>query len=160
MTHFARFFKCFRRPALCLFGNNNNNCKRALCSMLLYCIISNSLVSQQDRHYYPIFQMKSPRIRQIKEMYTGRWGPWIIWIINQICLTSQLVNLFLFFTTRRCLFREFGEIKVFPKLIGITVTKSLTADVLASLVDALFVPLTVSGIYLKPLLPFYMILWQ
>lgn len=123
MTHFARFFKCFRRPALCLFGNNKNNCKQALCYMLLYCIIPNSLVSQQDRHYYPIFQMKSPRIRQIKDIYTGRWGPWIIWITNQICLTSQLVNLFLCFTTRRCLFREFGEIKVFPKLIGITFTK-------------------------------------
>lgn len=25
MTHFARFFKCFRRPDLCPFGNNNNN---------------------------------------------------------------------------------------------------------------------------------------
>lgn len=25
MTHFARFFKCFRRSYLCPFGNNNNN---------------------------------------------------------------------------------------------------------------------------------------
>lgn len=27
MTHFARFFKCFRRPGLCPFGNNNNSNK-------------------------------------------------------------------------------------------------------------------------------------
>lgn len=40
MTHFARFFKCFRRPDLCPFGNNNNRifAGTVLGAFILHCL--------------------------------------------------------------------------------------------------------------------------
>lgn len=79
MTYFARLFDILEDPIfVCPFESYNNNSKISIGTVLgvSYCIVSNTLVSQQDRHYYSTFQVRALRIWQIKEIYTREMGAW------------------------------------------------------------------------------------
>lgn len=156
MTHFARYFKCFRRPDLCPFGNKNNNNKVFLgAAQVLFIWHSLSLSLSLILWNLSNIDVFIPFFRwghwgsDIKEVDTRQKGT----LDYLECCSNLAVQFNFFFITRSCLFREFGEIKIFPKMIGIAFTRySLTARCLVPLVDDLLVPKTISSVYLKPLL--------
>lgn len=81
MTHFARFFKCFRRPDLCPFGNNNNSNKIFIGTVrgafVLHYLLILGISARQTLLSH--FQMRSLTIRQIKKIHTRQMGALDYW---------------------------------------------------------------------------------
>lgn len=81
MTHFARFFQCFRRPDLCPFGNNNNNSNKIIIGTVLGAFVLHYLLilwylSKTD--IVP-FSDEVTDDQAIKEIHTRRMGALDYW---------------------------------------------------------------------------------